>query len=69
MIVMVKECGNCPGSDLIKYGKNRVGTPRYRCKDANKKGFTLAHKPLTINVEDNGFEPMTSCMPCKRSTS
>ena len=37
-------------------------------KPPNKKGFTLTRKPLIINVEDNGFEPMTSCMPCKRSS-
>jgi site-specific DNA recombinase len=24
---------------------------------------------LSVSVEDNGFEPMTSCMPCKRSTN
>ena len=24
---------------------------------------------LSAEVEDNGFEPMTSCMPCKRSTN
>lgn len=33
MIISVKECGQCGSTNLIKYGKNRVGTPRCRCKD------------------------------------
>jgi hypothetical protein len=33
-----------------------------------KKGFTKFCKALIIKVENIGVEPMTSCMPCKRSS-
>jgi site-specific DNA recombinase len=33
----------------------------------NKKARKFSELPA--EVEDNGFEPMTSCMPCKRSTN
>jgi hypothetical protein len=33
-----------------------------------KKGFTKFRKALIISVENIGVEPMTSCMPCKRSS-
>ncbi len=35
----------------------------------NKKGFQFSETLCGYGVEDNGFEPMTSCMPCKRSTN
>ncbi len=35
----------------------------------NKKGFQFSETLCVYGVEDNGFEPMTSCMPCKRSTN
>ena len=30
--------------------------------------FALMKLPKSVAVEDNGVEPMTSCMPCKRSS-
>lgn len=35
---------------------------------SSKKGFTKNRKALIIIVENIGVEPMTSCMPCKRSS-
>ena len=36
----------------------------------NCKKYTEKKKPQNwgLLVEDNGVEPMTSCMPCKRSS-
>jgi site-specific DNA recombinase len=34
----------------------------------NKKGLTSQNANQSCKVEDNGVEPMTSCMPCKRSS-
>jgi transposase-like protein len=33
MIITAKTCSKCGSGNLIRYGKNRVGTPRCRCKD------------------------------------
>jgi hypothetical protein len=33
-----------------------------------EKGFTIYCKALIFSVENIGVEPMTSCMPCKRSS-
>jgi hypothetical protein len=33
-----------------------------------KKSLTKFRKALIFNVENIGVEPMTSCMPCKRSS-
>lgn len=33
MIVEIKTCKNCGSSNLIRFGKNKAGTPRCRCKD------------------------------------
>jgi hypothetical protein len=35
---------------------------------SKEKGFTKICKALIIRVENIGVEPMTSCMPCKRSS-
>ena len=35
---------------------------------AQKKGTYFLYKCLIIKVENIGVEPMTSCMPCKRSS-
>ena len=37
-------------------------------KDRLAKGFGLAQLKLNL-VEARGLEPLTSCMPCKRSPS
>ncbi len=33
-----------------------------------KSGQLFKNLELSAPVEDNGVEPMTSCMPCKRSS-
>ena len=35
---------------------------------ASKRPVSYCLQALDIRVEDNGVEPMTSCMPCKRSS-
>jgi hypothetical protein len=37
--------------------------------EGSKTKKALQDARLSAEVEDNGFEPMTSCMPCKRSTN
>gem|GEM_PF-3075271 len=37
-------------------------------ENETKKGFNKSLKPLCFLVENIGVEPMTSCMPCKRSS-
>lgn len=37
--------------------------------EGTKKGKVQYKTELSVEVEDNGVEPMTSCMPCKRSTN
>ena len=34
----------------------------------NKKALSITLKAFIINVENTGVEPVTSCMPCKRSS-
>jgi site-specific DNA recombinase len=39
-----------------------------RLSDSKTRTARLKNEQF-VEVEDNGFEPMTSCMPCKRSTN
>ena len=36
-------------------------------RETNKKALSAVFADKAFEVEDNGVEPMTSCMPCKRS--
>ena len=33
MITQTRTCDECQSSNLVRNGKNRAGTPRYKCKD------------------------------------
>ena len=49
---------NTPNLELFKNAGNR---------DNSKVKGTFRRIAKCLEVEDNGLEPMTSCMPCKRS--
>ncbi len=47
-----RTCPHCSSSDIIRFGTNRSGTPRCRCKSEDcKKTFTLSPKSCTVSAE------------------
>ena len=73
-------CVKCPA--LISYRKNLQKSRRqcFLCRFTSIGTFSFAqhfHKQKTLHisvqrfvlVENTGIEPVTSCMPCKRSPS
>ncbi len=61
------------GAYWVQHGNANPGQASSTPGDVKKKGPDLPGLATTGNdlrsqsVEDNGLEPMTSCMPCKRS--
>ena len=39
MILQVLHCPHCQGTDIVRHGTTRQGTPRYRCREG--RGHTL----------------------------
>ncbi len=41
MIIQVRHCPNCQGTDVVRHGKTRQGKQRYRCREKRCAGPTF----------------------------
>ena len=65
MIVEVKTCKNCGSNNLIRFGKNKVGTPRCRCKDC---GVCRVVSPKRVELTDERLELIAKTYQERNST-
>ena len=52
MIIQVLHCPNCQGTDIVRHGRTRQGTQRYRCRETRCAG-----RPFLLEYTYAGQSP------------